>query len=383
MTTPQPLTAWTGELHLTPGAPVPRNLRSTRPALVDRLTQGRSARDLPGLLASLFSLCGHAHRLCARWAIAAAAPEQPAPEPALIEGLRRETALEHLRRMGLDWPRLLDAGAGVNRLRGCPLLARSPSNDDDWPALRSWIEAEWLHVPAEHWLAAWDADGASWLREWSQHEHGWLAALLRVAHDADDPTPIAPALALCPHAPEAARDLLAFGAALDADPHLAQQPRWRGACAHTGTWTRLRREANGPLTAWSLLGARIAELIRLSQPTAPGRGADWLCCGSLASGPRRGLAWVEMARGLLLHQVRLDGEGEGNDDMATVRACQVVAPTEWNFHPEGVVAQALARVPPSCSDREQSRRAHLLMAAFDPCLPFVLMRRSSEEIAHA
>ncbi|MDR2188819.1 MAG: hypothetical protein LBE62_12355 [Azonexus sp.] len=373
------LAALTGALRLVPGAPLPDNLSSTRPALASRFCRGRSVRVLPDLLAALFSLCGHAHRLCAQLAIAAAAPELPAPEvPVLMARLRRETALEHLRRIGLDWPRLLDmsvAEAAAGALRACPLPGRDQSADGGWRALRGWLATELLRLPGEHWLAAWDTHGADWLHDWSQYRDGWLATMLAAARAADDPAPVEPALALRLHAPEAAADLAAFGAALDADPALALQPRWRGACAHTGVWTRLCHPAPPPLTAWSLLGARIAELIRLSGPDEDGAGL--LRCGALLTGPRRGLAWVEMARGLLLHQVTLDGEGEA----ATIRACQVVAPTEWNFHPEGVVAQALARLPLDPAD-EQRRRANLLMAAFDPCLPFTLAK-PGEEGAHA
>ncbi|MDR2838816.1 MAG: nickel-dependent hydrogenase large subunit [Azonexus sp.] len=407
MTAIQSLAALTGELRLTPGAPLPGNLASTRPALAPRLSPGRSASELPALLAALFSLCGEAHRLCAQLAIAAAAPELPPPAmPALSERLRRETALEHVRRIGLDWPRLLDASAAqaaAESLRRCPLSSRRGGDGDDWLALRGWIASDLLRFPGDAWLAAWDAQGAAWLRDWSQRGDGWLAAMLRLAREADDPTPVAPTLALRPPAPDTADEWRQFGAALEATPQLALQPRWRGVCAHTGSWSRRRNPANPPpLTAWATLGARIAELIRLSQPaqseatattplllggrddhiqtagaaTPAGQGAALLSCGALATGPRRGLAWVEMARGLLLHQVTVDGAGEA----ATVRACQVVAPSEWNFHPEGVVAQALARLPPACPADEALRRVHLLIAAFDPCLPFTVARA---EASHA
>jgi hypothetical protein len=48
----------------------------------------------------------------------------------------------------------------------------------------------------------------------------------------------------------------------------------------------------------------------------------------------------------------------------------VLAPTEWNFHPEGAAAQALAGLPSDAPDL--APRVRLLMAALDPCVPFEL-----------
>jgi hypothetical protein len=151
--------------------------------------------------------------------------------------------------------------------------------------------------------------------------------------------------------------------------------------ACTGPWARLYQGAPAqPWTAWSLLGSRLAELVRLCLPDAPGEaGAAWLAWGALSCGPRQGLAWVEMARGLLIHQVALDAAS------SKVRACQVLAPTEWNFHPEGVVAQTLASLPATAPDPQA--RVQLLMAAFDPCVPFDMAGRTGQyedlEVHHA
>ncbi|MDP3927108.1 MAG: hypothetical protein Q8Q84_27640, partial [Hydrogenophaga sp.] len=160
---------------------------------------------------------------------------------------------------------------------------------------------------------------------------------------------------------------------------------WRGASAHTGSWTRLNDpSADLPLTPWALLGSRIAELVRLCQPDAPGQsGADWLCFGSLSTGPRQGMAWVEMARGLLVHQVEIDAPV--GDAPARVAACRVLAPTEWNFHPQGEVAQRIAALDAGRPAEDTERRVRLLMAAFDPCVPFDVIHtlRTGQEVHHA
>lgn len=370
-----------GALRLKPGAPPPHGLQSTRQDWATRMGQGLPTARLPGLMASLFSLCGHAHRLCSQLAIGAAAPGLLPPPEALAERLRRETAMEHIRRIGLDWPRLLapgDAGAAAQctaALSTCPW----PTQDspDPWPALRHWLHRALLHMPASDWLAAWQAGGSDWLDTWGQgHGHG-LPLLVRGARRADACDPLMPHTALRPHADRTS--LCMLGATLALEPTFALRPQWRGACAHTGPWSRLGAQANDvPLTPWALLGTRLAELVRL----ALDGGDACLDSGAVATGPGRGLAWVEMARGLLMHQVEVDAASQ------RVLACHVVAPTEWNFHPRGEVAQRLARLDPGLPDAMVARCVNLLVAAFDPCVPFTIGHRGAtrpapQEASHA
>ena len=91
-----------GRLQLRPGAPVPHSLHSTRQTWASQIAPGRPAEALPGLLAGLFSLCGHAHRHASQLAIRTVEPSLFPSVTAVPAALQRETALEHLRRIGLD-----------------------------------------------------------------------------------------------------------------------------------------------------------------------------------------------------------------------------------------------------------------------------------------
>jgi len=377
-----------GALRVAPGMPLPRALESSRQDWAPRLARGQPASAWPGLVASLFNLCSHAHRLCAQLAIEAAAPGViPAPQQ-VAQRLRTETAQEHIRRIGLDWPRLLAGGdealwaaQAQAALRACPLLAPAGTAlADPWPATLAWLQEHLLQMPAAHWLRAWQACGADWLLDWSHRHDGWLAQAVSAARDADDALPLSPASALGAHADVFGQRALA--AALALKPGFALHPQWHGRCAHSGSWTRLNDPAASlPLTAWALLGSRLADLVRLCLPDAPGpSGAGWLFFGALGTGPRQGLAWVEMARGLLVHQVEI--EGSGGD--ARMGDCRVLAPTEWNFHPQGEVAQRVAAMDASRPAEDTERRVRLLMAAFDPCVPFELRYPvPSGEMPHA
>lgn len=387
------LSSLAGSLRVAPGAPLPLALQSSRQDWAPRLARGQAVMALPGLMASLFNLCSHAHRLCSQLAIEAAAPGLLAAPQKVAQRLRTETAQEHIRRIGLDWPRLLAAEAGAGAawvdaahaaLQRCPLLLPATTlSADPWPATLAWLQDELLQMSAPTWLRAWQACGADWLHDWSRRHSGWLPALLRAARAADTLLPLDPASALRAHADADGQRILSTALALQ--PGFALQPLWQGASAHTGNWTRLNDlSADLPLTPWALLGSRIAELIRLCQPDAPGQsGAGWLSFGSLATGPSQGMAWVEMARGLLVHQVEI--EAPVGDAPARVAACRVLAPTEWNFHPQGVVAQTIAALDRGRPAEDTERRVRLLMAAFDPCVPFDVthLAPAGQEVQHA
>ena len=107
-----------------------------------------------------------------------------------------------------------------------------------------------------------------------------------------------------------------------------------------------------------------AELARIACGEAPAAPL----AGSVQLGAGRGLGWVETARGLLLHQIDLDG--------GTVRRYRIVAPTEWNFHPQGALAAATVGVRET-SAGQLARRTEWLLQSLDPCVAYQL------EVEHA
>jgi Ni,Fe-hydrogenase I large subunit len=78
------------------------------------------------------------------------------------------------------------------------------------------------------------------------------------------------------------------------------------------------------------------------------------------TGPGEGFAAVDSARGRLYHRVKLDGGGRIVD-------YAIVAPTEWNFHPDGPFVRRLigARIGAGTA---AARRVERLAFVFDPCI---------------
>ena len=79
-----------------------------------------------------------------------------------------------------------------------------------------------------------------------------------------------------------------------------------------------------------------------------------------------GLAQVEAARGRLVHGVVVEGDA--------VRDYAILAPTEWNFHPRGGLAGALAGLDADDEDALRGQ-AGLLIEAVDPCVGYELRVR--------
>lgn len=366
-----------GRYILRPG--VPHSIEGRRPVMghgmLGRLLRGQQGESVERTLGQLFTLCAHAHRRTARLALNAAnpQPEKRLPhEPPVLLWL--ETARDHLRSMVLDWPRrqagVLATPDSLEWLRNCPLaMSHSPSQstpDQAWNTLtqlRHWVETELLDQPVGRWLihhrepdalARWCCSHAPNLPP-VQSLHTWFA----LAHAL---TPHTRTLALLHANPLVqAASLQAVANAVASEHDFAQQPTWLGQCAETGPWTRLRHQnrTSTPTTVWTRLSARWTELMEIAaiKPyTSAQQIPDVLASGALCVGEGQAIAWCEMARGLLLHWVQLDTQGRVAD-------YQVLAPTEWNFHPQGALAKALSALAAN-----DTRSAWALAAAFDACV---------------
>jgi len=354
-----------GVVRLRPGQRRPRALATTRRALGPALARGRDAALLPDLLGHVFALCGHAHRLCATLAIGAArgCGEATAGADAL-RVLRAQTLRDHAREVCLHWPAALRSGAvdaGTASL--CAGAAALGAADRDDVGAHAWLSTL-LGCRAALWLRGWERDPQAWMRAWLAAAPGWLADMLAQAGPVLSMA-LPPVEPLRVHADPAA--LADLGAALRDDAGFCLAPTWRERCAETGCWVRLR-PGGTPLAATPLMrcGARLAEMAALVSPAAGGGGA--LGAGALVLGPCEGLAWVEMARGLLVHRVRLEARRAD----ARVEALDLLAPTEWNFHPHGAAARAVEALDPAVPRATLEARAAAAMLAYDPCVRYEL-----------
>lgn len=382
-----------GSYTLRPG--MPQSIEGHRPVMgqgtLGRLLHGQQGEAVERTLGQLFTLCSHAHRRAARLALNAANPHPektlPVDAPVL---LWLETARDHLRSMALDWPRRQPGSSSkpdlLTWLRDCPLsMSHATSHntpDQAWDALtqlRHWVEKHLLGQPVVRWLIHHREPDA--LARWCRSHAPSVPPAQSLHIWRDMAHPLKPALrsldVLNADPSQQTAMLQSLAHALANDKNLAQYPTWQGQCAETGPWTRLRHQkkpTTSVTSAWTRLSARWIELLEIAavQPHAPTPHAtDILSSGALRTDEGQAIAWCEMARGLLLHWVQLDKQGRVAD-------YRVVAPTEWNFHPQGALAQSLTTLAP-----QDSSSAMALAAAFDACVACQVAALAPTENRHA
>jgi hypothetical protein len=341
------LAALAGVLHVTPGALQP--LRCERPVAAPELLRrliGRAPPErVPGLLATLFSVCGEAHALTARRALDTARGVQRGKAHAANEAalLRACTLRDHLLRLALELPRQVDGScADAGWLRSRPGTGRLAEQEDAHERAQAWaayVEQQLFGGDARSWRAVFAAEGSAGVARWARTVTHPVARWLHGVRSESAELMLRPLIA----SPAVLREI-AEGVRQSAS--YAASPTLGGAPAETGPFCREGAQARD---AFDLLGARVAELARLCEGSELGGGA-------LALADGEALAYTEMARGLLVHWVKLGPGAEQVEDF------RVVAPTAWSFHPRGALAQRL-RDPTL-----RARQRRLLVAALDPCL---------------
>lgn len=361
-----------------PGTPRPVDISSRRPVLAARVLEQRTVDEVRQLIPRLFSVCGFAQHQAACQALKAASSDaadvSKDRERALL--VQMESAREHLWRVLVDWPPLVDAEkdrealAKLGRLLPGFQLALAEHTAETWPVVVT-AQAAKLEQLLEKFVFA--QPPAAWLERqtpldlenWSAKTATGPARLVErlLQRGWEQVGAINPRF-LPPLDPATLNETLA-GA--DADAFVAL-PRWRGETFET---TPLGRCIGEPLVAalvarWgsgllSRVVALLTELAQMPERLIELAGEDQVRTRGETVAQDTGIAQVEAARGRLVHRVVCHGR--------RVVRYQILAPTEWNFHPQGALATALTRLPddePECLKAQ----AALLVLVMDPCVGF-------------
>lgn len=341
---------------------------SSRSGLPPRLVRGKAATDVQRLVPLLFSICNRAQGAAAMAAISAAQgmPASRADVARQAREVMLETLQETVWRLLIDWPKAMGEAALVPPVALVRQAANAVTDDgvtlDALLAVVDAVLAEHVYgEAADAWLAATDLQALDW---WVNTGATLPARLLRRLRDE------MPGLGLSRVAlmPDATLDNLTRSVLgeLDLDADYVRVPRWDGRPAETGA---LARQAVAPLvrqflqregqTAATRFVARLVELATLVDLLRL-RSADRLApvrSHALAFGTGLGLA--ETARGLLLHRARVEH--------GLVTDYRIVAPTEWNFHPAGALAQGLHDRRAEDAGRLELE-ARTVVQSLDPCV---------------
>jgi hypothetical protein len=349
---------------------------SSRPVHASRVFRKKPLDEVLQSVPMLFSVCGTA-QVCAAVRAAEQALEHPASP--LLEGVREslvrmETLREHLWRVLLDWPNLLGEPPikqGMAEMlvlqrdfrqlltaAGEPFRITAAALGEVEPvALTTLVQrvaaftaarafqrhpAEWLELESlealQRWIATTDTPAAALLQRVVRQR--WEA----LGRCEIEPLPLLE--------PEWLQQML------EADSFI-ERPQWQGDSCETSSATRVdspllqqsrSHYGNGLMTR---LLARLTEMAQLTQQLAPQPL-------EIDGGHGLGIGQVAAARGQLVHSVVLEGE--------RVSRYRILAPTEWNFHPQGVVARALSGL----AGEQVEQQARLLISAIDPCVGYQL-----------
>jgi hypothetical protein len=376
-----------GEIHIElthrAGQVAVVKIDSTRPEAA-RVLVGKTPEQVLNMVPLLFSLCGNAQAYAALLACRAALqmPSQPEADAARECLLQLETVREHAWRILLDWPVLLDQPADKIALAALLKLDRQFKSclfkdgeafkldsrlQIDGPCLQSLLaELTGLLDQAifagslSRFLAI--SDEAQ-LRKWLDGNPALAAQLLSALYQRDWLALGNSHVAGLPELDPAElnrqmqnTDLLVF----------CRMPQRLGCCFESTPFSRQQasplltdlhsRYGKGLLVrflAVLLEVAAIAQGVKSMGGTMPVYAEYGI-----------GLAQVQAARGLLIHRLALS--------QGRVYDYRIVAPTEWNFHPDGVLAQGLKslQADDAYSLRQQ---AEWLINAVDPCVQYRLV----------
>jgi hypothetical protein len=341
---------------------------SSRPQVAQRLMAGRTPAEAAELAGMIFTLCGKAQRLAAEIACAAALGEEDRVEAAQARPLKilAEMAQEHAWRMLLDWPTRQGRPADPGLLLSLRRAAAEP------PALAEALDAvlagPLLGEPATAWLTRFaGADALAGFDAWAHAQASPTAALFSaLCRPQDIGISVAPLLPGIGRLTDDGIEWLAAQALQS--PAFCARPVWPVADAEprpAETGALARSQSRAPLRDWLAqrgrgVGARmLARLLELANLPAGLRGDAPTLLRAWSLPDQVGVAAVETSRGLLLHLVRLAG--------GRVDQYRIIAPTEWNFHPEGPLAEALS----GCSaETDLHAAAQQIAVSLDPCVDY-------------
>lgn len=336
---------------------------SSRPQLAQKLMAGRSPEEAADLAGLIFSLCGKAQKVAAQAACEAARGMEPARDVRLRREreVLVELAQEHAWRLLLNWPE--QAGRAPDMPSLLKLRQAAADTAAFSAALEALLETVVLGESTEQWLGRELAGFDLWRQSGATLVAKLFADLGDGADPGGSPCPLLPALADLEDA--AARELARRALA---EPAFCAAPTWRDAPAETGALARAGNRP--PLAAWiarrgrgagARLLARLLELAELPQRlrAEPDANGTARVVRAWALGENTGMAGVETSRGLLIHVVRLEA--------GKVADYRIIAPTEWNFHPAGPLARALAGLGTGAGLEAAAR---LVSQSLDPCVAY-------------
>ncbi|MCB1756556.1 MAG: hypothetical protein KDJ38_13620 [Gammaproteobacteria bacterium] len=339
-------------------------LDSERPVDACRVFEGKPVADVLEMMPLLFNICGQAQSVTAIRAIESA---RQTPAAVAVERQRDilvalESLREHLWRFLISWPALCGLAPQTDKLAGIHqrmMALQTALNPGRCLTTKPGLEQTPLTGDAllQDWQTVNSAIG-SVIKTGAGGDHAetfpWLWPLT-------DPVGFNTGELSMKALPELAEDRLAQAFASQED--FAARPQLDGEVFETGPWARQRnhpaltrvKEQYG-LGIYTRLVARLVEIAGLQAQVTQILQGEQTETGQRAG---LGIAQLEAVRGRLIHAVGLDGD--------RISRYRILAPTEWNFHPQGIAMRLLASLD---TGPGLKNRAEWVIQAIDPCVGY-------------
>jgi len=365
-------------------------ISSSRPLQASKILIGKTPEQALSIIPLLFNICGVAQSRAALSSIQQSMllDTNPAMEMSRDMLVLVENAKEHMLRIFLDWPKLFNQDANNPDLSYLSQLvdnfksaifyqgqAFSLNSKLDIDAakvetqiekLEQYLDDYLFSMPPEYWS---DNKNIASLKQWTKHCNSIAAHAINTICEQGWASQ---GYTNCNQLPELDNEtLINYFNADDVEQFIAQ-PEWKGCCYET---TALTRQFEHPLIQslyrefhTTLITRWVARLIELASiPQQLHSMLKHLIKKNFNNNPEQkinqGLTQIEAARGRLIHRVEINQELISN--------YQILAPTEWNFHPRGIITQSLASL--KSNDKKELRHlAHLMINAIDPCVGYEL-----------
>lgn len=335
------------------------DVKSTRPKAYQILT-GRMPETAMQLAPMLFGVCTKAQRAATMAAVFAARGNEMPQTAMLARAVNCEAMQEHLWRLLLDWPKLLG-------------LPQEQEQFVRWHGELNAIAAGQGY--AENLLAELrqkllGESGAKWQdiepNGWRNAGHGLCAPVFSALNDKEGMLEFVDKPVTCVLLPEwSASDVLQLYTG-HFDHEFAAIPQHDGKAMETGALAHWQQMpllqdllSNRPARLLARLIARLVDLMDSAEALAHENDAGHIQSVSAPDGA--GLSLVRTARGMLLHYARIETE--------RLAEYLIVAPTEWNFHPQGALASGLIGLKEKDAERLMETVRYYVLS-LDPCVEY-------------
>jgi|GEM_PF-473672 Ni,Fe-hydrogenase I large subunit len=345
-------------------------VKSSRPQAYKLLT-GRLPENAVQMVSLMYSVCSKAQQAAAIAATSAAQCIALPQDNDLERQVACEAMQEHLWRLLLDWTLLLGVPQQqkqfVNWHGALKEFAAGRGNagkllTEFHQVLLGMSQSEWKQI-----------NSYAKLSEWKKAGNGLLAPVVSALDIKESKLDFVKQSIACELMPNwsAADVLQQYAGKLNHEfaalPHYAGKPVETGSLAYCQHYPLVQDLfSKRPAGLLARLIARLIDLLDSAEALVHDNFSGRI--QNVSAPNESGLSQVRTARGMLLHYVRIESE--------RVADYLIVAPTEWNFHPQGALVSGLTGLKENDVERLMDTVKNYVLS-LDPCVEYEI------EITHA